>query len=202
MLSKDLTSKRFGKLTALHRCEKTKHGSVWECLCDCGTTTTVRASALQSGNTQSCGCLRKERLSQTITTHGMTKHPAFRAWANAKQRCQNPNNNSWKYYGGKGVEFRLPDFEKFWIDMGGSWFEGATIDRIDVTGHYEIGNVRWVDHATQMRNTTRSIKLTHDGVTQTVSEWARSMGISRATLLKRAKTWSAHDALTKPIRGK
>lgn len=32
----------------------------WECVCDCGTTISVRGNSLKNGHTKSCGCLRKE----------------------------------------------------------------------------------------------------------------------------------------------
>lgn len=33
---------------------------IYECLCDCGTTSYVRKGNLKSGHTQSCGCIKKE----------------------------------------------------------------------------------------------------------------------------------------------
>ena len=60
---KDLTGQRFGKLTAIRPTDKRENGKiVWECLCDCGETAFVKSSALSSGNTQSCGCLRAKKL--------------------------------------------------------------------------------------------------------------------------------------------
>ena len=62
----DLTGKRFGRLTVIERADDriTKSGiriKMWECLCDCGKENIiVQHSALQSGSTKSCGCLRKE----------------------------------------------------------------------------------------------------------------------------------------------
>ena len=54
----DLTGQRFGKLTAIKPTDERRNRSVmWECKCDCGNTTYVRAIALRSGNTTSCGCL-------------------------------------------------------------------------------------------------------------------------------------------------
>ena len=57
--ARDLAGQRFGRLTALYRLEE-KSGSsyLWHCRCDCGQETDVRASALLSGNTTSCGCAR------------------------------------------------------------------------------------------------------------------------------------------------
>ena len=66
--SKDLTGQKFGLLTAICPTEERRHGNVvWECLCDCGRTTFVKANALKSGNTKSCGCLQKERISRDLT---------------------------------------------------------------------------------------------------------------------------------------
>jgi hypothetical protein len=55
----DLTGQRFTRLTVKSRIE----GAVkpmWLCLCDCGNQCTVIGESLRSGNTRSCGCLRKE----------------------------------------------------------------------------------------------------------------------------------------------
>lgn len=54
----DITGHRFGLLTAIRRAARENQGSYWECLCDCGTTKVVRATALRSGHTTSCGCAR------------------------------------------------------------------------------------------------------------------------------------------------
>lgn len=60
----DLSGKRFGKLVAVKRIvSETGHGlhAVWECICDCGETTTARSSLLRSENTTSCGCKTSAR---------------------------------------------------------------------------------------------------------------------------------------------
>ena len=58
---KDLTGQKFGKLTALYDTgEVDKYGAVlWKCRCDCGKEVIVPSVRLSSGNTSSCGCLRK-----------------------------------------------------------------------------------------------------------------------------------------------
>lgn len=57
----DLSQKRFNKLVALYPLKERKNThSVWHCICDCGKEIDVVASSLKSGNTQSCGCLKKE----------------------------------------------------------------------------------------------------------------------------------------------
>lgn len=58
----DLTGKKFGRLTVLHRKEKEnqKERAKWVCQCDCGNTTEVQTYFLTSGITKSCGCLQKD----------------------------------------------------------------------------------------------------------------------------------------------
>ncbi len=55
--AEDLTGRRFGELTVLHRVENDAAGRVcWLCRCSCGRETVVRAMHLKSGRTRSCGC--------------------------------------------------------------------------------------------------------------------------------------------------
>ncbi len=70
-----------------------------------------------------------------------------------RQRCGNPRNPGWSWYGAKGVKVcqRWESFEAFLEDMGDRP-EGLTIDRIDPHGDYEPGNCRWADAETQAQN--------------------------------------------------
>lgn len=56
----DHTGEKFGRLTAI----KHLNGGEYLCKCDCGTEVKVRTYNLTNGNTQSCGCLQKERTSE------------------------------------------------------------------------------------------------------------------------------------------
>lgn len=58
----NLIGLRFGRLIVLREAGRTKCQKVlWYCVCDCGGAATPTTGSLQSGNTQSCGCLHKER---------------------------------------------------------------------------------------------------------------------------------------------
>lgn len=64
---KDLTGKRFGRLTVIRRVGTYRAPSgptdpIWECRCDCGKVVNVRRPALSSGCTTSCGCYRTEQV--------------------------------------------------------------------------------------------------------------------------------------------
>ncbi len=56
----DLTNFRFGRWTVLRRDQDSP--SKWMCRCDCGKEHTVLRCSLVTGNSQSCGCLHRERV--------------------------------------------------------------------------------------------------------------------------------------------
>lgn len=63
----DLTGKVFGKLTAIRFSHKSKGVNFWECKCECGNTTIVSVSSLNSGHTKSCGCIKHRNNYNDIT---------------------------------------------------------------------------------------------------------------------------------------
>ena len=61
--TKDLTGKVFGRLTVISQAASDKCGHArWLCQCECGKEKIISSSSLIEGSTQSCGCLRNERL--------------------------------------------------------------------------------------------------------------------------------------------
>ena len=61
---KDLTGQVFGYLTVKGISNEKRSGAtVWHCQCKCGNETDVIGSHLVSGDTKSCGCYRKEYIS-------------------------------------------------------------------------------------------------------------------------------------------
>lgn len=58
----DLTGKRYGRLTVLGRAAQDGNGrkARWVCECSCGGFTTVQTHHLNSGATNSCGCICDE----------------------------------------------------------------------------------------------------------------------------------------------
>jgi len=107
-----------------------------------------------------------------MTTHGHAQCGKntleYRVWAAMKSRCNNPNNEDYPNYGGRGIKVCdewSKDFYKFYQDIaseiGVHPGKGYSINRIDTNGNYEPGNVRWATATTQGRNTRRT-KLTMD----------------------------------------
>lgn len=115
-----------------------------------------------------------------------------------KRRCDNPKNISYANYGGRGItvcpEWR-DNFEAFLRDMGPRP-AGHSLDRIDNDKPYEPGNVRWATRGTQANNTRANRRITHSGVTKTLSQWAHEIGVPVVTLHRRlADGWTLERAL-------
>lgn len=62
----NLTEQRFGRLTVLYRAPNRGKKVCWHCRCDCGNEKDIPAASLRSGKSQSCGCLRIERVKQAL----------------------------------------------------------------------------------------------------------------------------------------
>lgn len=117
------------------------------------------------------------------------------------QRCTNPQNTSWKNYGGRGIRVceRWLEFENFLTDMGPRPV-GMSIERDDRQGHYEPNNCRWATAAEQARNTRRNKIITFQGETMCLKDWAARFGVRYNTLVLRLlRGWSVERMMTTPF---
>lgn len=60
-----------------------------------------------------------------------------------------------------------------------------TLERRNNDGDYEPLNCYWATRAEQSRNTRRNRTISFQGKTQCLADWAKSLGIQRATLAYR-----------------
>lgn len=203
----DVTGQRFGRLLVLRRAPDLAgypKRAAYECRCDCGRVVIALGKSMRSGNTSSCGCLGAESRRTTSRTHGATYTREYQAWCNAKLRCYSPGAGRYQSYGGRGItmcdDWR-DSFEAFYRDMG-PCPAGCSIDRIDVNGPYNPSNCRWATRQQQQNNMRQTVRLTFNGRTLTMTEWATELGISVGTLRSRLmdSKWPVERALTTPVR--
>ena len=138
--------------------------------------------------------------------HGLNKSPEHRAWVHMRQRCSNPNKKEWPHYGGRGIrvcERWNKSFVAFLSDMGRRPSPNHSVDRINVNGNYEPGNVRWATKQQQIENTRVVRMVTINGCTKSISAWERENRLPRGTVRRREQSgWSLAEAITTPtVRG-
>lgn len=202
---KDLTGQAFERLTVHHLVGVSPlRKATWCCLCVCGRTVVVEGASLRSQNTRSCGCLVHETVNagQFSRQHGKTGSRVFRIWSGMRNRCCNPRAVDFRRYGGRGITVceRWMVFAAFYADMGDPP-RGTTLDRRDNNRGYDATNCRWATALEQGNNKRNNRMVTFDGVTLSVSQWARCKGLTYTALLGRLdQGWDLDKALHTPVR--
>ena len=80
--------------------------------------------------------------------------PEYHSWCLMRQRCQNPNNQDFKNYAGRGIKIckRWQFFQNFFIDMGKKPAPRYSLDRKDNNKGYSKANCRWATPKQQANN--------------------------------------------------
>ena len=181
---KDITGNKYGRLTVIEFSYMKGTKSYWKCKCDCGNECIVRKDCLNrkdNRGVKSCGCLNNEKRKESgenilkkyrfkkknnlpgELSHSNRKSPYFRFYdifCGMRDRCNNPNNVAYKYYGEKGIKVEWLSYEDFFNDMYESYIEHVklygeketTIDRIDSNKSYCKDNCKWATYKEQANN--------------------------------------------------
>ena len=207
-MKSDVIGKRYGRWTVVAIATTTSGKSpCYTCRCDCGTVRNVRVARLESGKSQSCGCLQKEQMSKRTKRHGETDSRLHVIWRGMKQRCGNSNASEYNAYGGRGIEVCKEwrdSFETFrdWA-LANGYQDNLTIDRIDNDGPYSPENCRWLTRGDQNSNKSNNRRITIGEENHTVTEWAELMGIPRNTIYTRLKRgWAEEAAVMTPQKAR
>lgn len=169
----------------------------WLAKCSCGHTTWRSAGNIQSGKSTRCK-------SCAARTHGASSTPEYAAWQAMIHRCNNPKSFAYKDYGARGITVS-PDwleFNNFLQDMGPRP-SGLELERVDNNLGYSKNNCKWATRTAQMNNTRMTKKIEFKNKTQSISAWARELGISVAALWYRINSgWSVERAFTTKVASK
>ncbi|MDZ5711660.1 hypothetical protein [Jeotgalibacillus haloalkalitolerans] len=189
---KDLTGKKFGRLTVLGLSEKrVGRKTYWDVICECGNKKTLRSDSLQS-STKSCGCLRDEKAALNVVKNHKHKDSGSHLhylWIRMKQRCYNPKTKRFEDYGGRGIsvceEWRnsYEVFKNWALENG--YKEGLSIERNDVNGNYTPENCSWIEHSEQANNRRTTVWVEFQGERLNLMQWSKKLGINYGTLASR-----------------
>ena len=151
---------RYGRLSIISKYRKKsgKSSRVFcDCICDCGELRTLRYDCLADGRATECKICAKKTFSRKTSKHGMCNTRPHRIWLDMKQRCENPKNTSYLYYGEKGIyvckEWRDSFIEFYdWLISHG-YNDSMTVDRIVPSGPYSPENCQLIS---QSENTIKA----------------------------------------------
>lgn len=127
-------------------------------------------------------CKHKNRVGSLLDFKPYWSSSRLRRIFNKMQdRCLNPNNQDYRWYGAKGINIceawlnNPKTFEEWALNNGYS--DDLTIDRIDSNGDYTPDNCRWIPHKENTRRAGKVNWINVNGVILTGRQWAERLQI-------------------------
>lgn len=200
-LPHDLTGETFNNLTVLYRSadvgrDPNKPVVNWVCRCKCGNLAIVSSSALITGHSKSCGCMR-------VIHNESHKTRLYCIWENMKKRCRWEKDKRYKNYGGRGISV-CDEWKnnylvfKAWA-LSSGYKDDLTIERIDNNGNYCPENCRWATLAEQAQNTTRTRYVDFHGKKMTIRQIATELGVTYSAVQHRLDRGQPLDGKYKTV---
>lgn len=196
----DLVGKTFGELTVASFSHVSDNHAYWICKCSCGNEITQATGPLNSGNTKSCGCSRKD-INKTHGEHSNGKQSKeYTVWLNMKQRCSNDKIAQFKDYGGRGIKVckRWMRFENFLADMGRAPSPQHSVERKNNSGNYTKSNCKWATRKEQANNQRTNQIITYRGENKTLKQWCDQLNLHYDRMRFRIVylNWSVEEAFS------
>lgn len=155
--------------------------------CDCGNIFKMSRTGFRNSLGKCCIKCRAETRRKFTAEEQHLKS----ILSGMKERCYNKKQKCYIHYGGRGITIHdqwLNDRTSFveWA-LANGYKKGLTIDRINNDGNYEPSNCRWATRSDQLNNTRRTIRLTINGETKTLSEWQKESPVSAKNISERLR---------------
>ncbi len=168
------------------------------CKCDCWRISTPKLCNLNYWNSQSCWCLKKEKVKEKVSTHWLSKHKLYNVYRMILNRCNNKKAKDYKSYWWRWIKCEWETVEDFFKDMSPSYLGWLEIDRIDNNGNYCKDNCHWVTWKENCRNRRSNIFYKWKCLLDVCKErWLLYTTIqTRITYL----WWSIEKAIETPIK--
>lgn len=117
-----------------------------------------------------------------------------------RSRIYNKHRKFYADYGGRGIKCLWPSFKEFYKDMGNSYQEGLTLERINNNGNYCKENCRWATRTEQANNKRNNIKYKGE----TMAQAERRLGLAPWSIGMRIKNhgFSLEEAFNTPPYGR
>lgn len=156
--NEEMVGKKFGKLTLIEETHEKRYSGDckrwrWTCKCDCGKIVKRLSGNVYSGKTTSCGCTRKPRDYKPVNFEGFGElsgkyYNRLRSQTR-RTSCKDFNvtiEYLWNLFLQQNKRCSLSGVEiKFGRDQRQYKNEQtASLDRIDSSKGYVVGNVQWV----------------------------------------------------------
>lgn len=187
----NLVGKKFGNLTVVklipNNCERNcVRTNIWLCKCYCGKELEVKGSDLTQRRITSCGCDKEEKREHLSLIKQEKK--LYQVYRSMRDRCNNPNHNDYKRYGGRGIKvceewnnrYGFIAFYEWAIKNG--YKDNLSLDRINNDGNYEPDNCRWATKKEQSQNTSTNVYAEYKGQQKVLQEWARVLNLNRNSI--------------------
>ena len=130
---------------------------------------------------------RKSRMPHKHRVETNWENPRIASiFAGMKQRCYNPKNKAYNFYGGKGVKIcrewlNNPKLFEDWALTHG-YQDNLSIDRIDSNGDYCPENCQWLTLEENMAKDRQQVFYDVDGIVKNRSEWIRYFNLKEGCL--------------------
>lgn len=166
--------------------------------CVCWNKQIILYEALRTWHTKSCGCLNIEKRRMWI--HLMSKTRFYSAWINMKQRCNNINSESYKYYWWRWITYdpKRDSFDGFKHDVYATYLDHVkkygekqtTLDRFpDTDWNYTKENCRRATYKEQARNTSRNVYIKHNWDVMLIADAPKNTWMSMWKIIRLIEKW-------------